>query len=547
MANQRKPIGQLLKEKGYITEEYIDFAVREQKATGEKLGEVLVRWGIVTDAEIAYCISEQSGIPFVDLETIFPDPDAFKKVPSRIIQTHHILPFALKDGEIYVAISDPFNNQLISLIERTIPGKVKFFVAAPTVINKFIERYLYFVENPIDKQVEELVERLRLNPNLDFDVEEVLFNLLSLGIYKRATDIHFTPTEKSLQVFLRIDGLLEPLVIFPQSIYRKLINIIKIKSNLDISETRLPQDGRFSFEFLEEKYDLRVSTVRAAFGENVVIRFLPTGAHVQNLAYLGFSEEQASLLREISLKPYGMFLITGPTGSGKTTTLFSCLRLLNLLEKNVLTVEDPIEYKIALIRQTQLNEEIGYTFARAIRTFLRQDPDVILVGEVRDEETASMAVRAALTGHLFLSTLHTNDAVSTIFRLKEMGVSVDLLASTLKGVVAQRLVRKICPNCKERYDPPKELLNYYDLPEDAEYYRGKGCPQCRGKGYVGRTVVAEILYVDEELTKFLAEEHTFREILDTVKSRGFKPLIEDAKRKVLEGITTVEEIRRVVG
>ncbi len=544
---KRKPIGQLLKEKGYITEEYINFAVLEQRATGEKLGEVLVRWGIVTDAEIAQCLAEQANTPFIDLETIFPDPEAFRKIPARIVQSHQVLPFSCEKGLLKVALPDPFNTQLLSLVERTVPEKVEFFVASPTLISKFIERYLYFVENPIDKKVEELVERLRLNPNLDFDVEELLFNLLSLGIYKRATDIHFTPTEKSLQVFLRIDGILEPLVVFPQAVYRKIINVIKVKSNLDISETRLPQDGRFSFTFLNEKFDLRVSTVRAAYGENVVIRFLPTGAHVQNLNYLGFSESQVKALKEATFSPYGMFLITGPTGSGKTTTLFSCLRLLNLLEKNVLTVEDPIEYHISLVRQTQLNEEIGYTFARAIRTFLRQDPDVILVGEVRDEETASMAVRAALTGHLFLSTLHTNDAISSVFRLREMGIPWDLLATTLRGIVAQRLIRKICPNCRERYQPPAELLQYYGLPVDGEYFHGRGCPQCRGKGYVGRTAVAEILLIDEELSRLLAEGPTLGEIIKLVREKGFVSLREDAVRKVKEGITTVEEIKRVVG
>ncbi len=544
---ERKPIGQLLKEKGFITEDYLKFAILEQKATGERLGEVLVRWGIVTENEISQCVAEQSGIPFIDLENIYPDPEAFKLLPSRIIQTHQVIPFAMTNGTLNVAIPDPFNTQLMQLIERSVRTKVKFFTAPSITISKLIERYFYFVENPIDKQILNLAETLRLNPNFDFDPEELLFNLLSLAVHRRATDIHFTPTSKSLQIFIRVDGILEPLIVFPSTIYRRLINVIKIKANLDISETRLPQDGRFSFTFLKESFDVRVSTVRAVFGENVVLRFLPTGSHVSSLPNLGFSEEQIKLLKEIVFSPYGMFLITGPTGSGKTTTLFSCLRLINLIEKNVLTAEDPVEYHLALIRQTQIKEDIGYTFSSAIRAFLRQDPDVILVGEIRDAETASMAVRAALTGHLFLSTLHTNDAISSVYRLKEMGITGNLLGSALKGVVAQRLVRKICPYCKVSYKPSSELLEEFNLPQDREYFKGQGCAKCGGRGYIGRTVVCEIFFVDEEIMKILPKEPTFAELVNIAKEKGMKFLKEDARRKVLEGITTVEEAKRVVG
>ncbi|MCC6025477.1 MAG: GspE/PulE family protein, partial [Caldimicrobium sp.] len=377
--------------------------------------------------------------------------------------------------------------------------------------------------------------------------DELFNNLLILGISKRATDLHLIPTQKSLQVFYRIDGVLEPTVVFPSAISRRLINVIKIRSQMDIAETRRPQDGRTTFTFLEERYDLRVATAPTSFGETVVIRYLPTGAQVQNLEYLGFDPEEIKMIDEILAKPYGMFLITGPTGSGKTTTLFSSLRRINLFEKNVLTCEDPIEYLLPLTRQTQVNEEIGYTFARAIRSFLRLDPDVILVGEVRDEETAEMAVRAALTGHLFLSTLHTNDSISSISRLRDMKVPLDLLASSLKGVIAQRLVRRICPYCKEEYSPSASLLEYYKLPKDHVYYRGRGCPHCRGKGYLGRTVVCEIFYIDEEISNKIASGASLFEIYALSKAKGFKTLQEDAADKVLKGITTVEEIKRVVG
>jgi type IV pilus assembly protein PilB len=545
---ERKPIGQLLKEKGFITEDYIQFALLEQRATGEKLGEVLVRAGLVTDLEIAMVLSEQSGYPFLDLSQILPSRQALNRIPLEFAKKHGVLPLRiLSDGILEVAISDPFNTQLKDAISRVSGLKVSPVVSSPVQIKKSLEKFYYFLENPVEEQLLSLIERLRLNPQADFDAEEALENLLILAISKRATDLHITPTSVTVQIHLRIDGVLEPVLVFPKVFYKRLINVIKVRGNMDIAESRLPQDGRMSFSFLGEAFDLRISTVRTPHGENVVLRFLPVGAHVQHLSYLGFSKEQIDLLNQIMNSPYGMVLITGPTGSGKTTTLFSCLRTLNLLEKNVLTAEDPIEYNLPLIRQTQVNEEIGYTFAKAIRHFLRQDPDIIMVGEVRDEETAQMAVRAALTGHLFLSTLHTNDALSAIFRLKDLNISPDMLSSSLVGVLAQRLVRKICPYCKEEYQPDKRLLEYYGLPENNTYYRGRGCENCRFKGYLGRTVVAEIIFIDEDFTRTIAKDSTLSELLELARNKNIKFLRDDAKRKVLEGITTVEEIKRVVG
>jgi type IV pilus assembly protein PilB len=493
--------------------------------------------GITTDLEIALALAEQANLPFVDLALIQPDYQALSLIPYNFAINNLVCPFAMEGDKLKVAISDPFNHHLMNAVYRVAGRQVEFYIFGQKSLQKAISQFYFFKENPIEEKIFSLVERLRLNPTLEFDVDELFHNLLILGISKRATDLHLIPTQKSLQVFYRIDGVLEPTVVFPSAISRRLINVIKIRSQMDIAETRRPQDGRTTFTFLEERYDLRVATAPTSFGEMVVIRYLPTGAQVQNLEYLGFDPEEIKMIDEILAKPYGMFLITGPTGSGKTTTLFSSLRRINLFEKNVLTCEDPIEYLLPLTRQTQVNEEIGYTFARAIRSFLRLDPDVILVGEVRDEETAEMAVRAALTGHLFLSTLHTNDSISSISRLRDMKVPLDLLASTLKGVIAQRLVRRICPYCKEEYSPSASLLEYYKLPKDQVYYRGRGCPHCRGKGYLGRTVVCEIFYIDEEISNKIALS----------KAKGFKTLQEDAADKVLKGITTVEEIKRVVG
>ncbi|BAU24079.1 secretion system protein E [Caldimicrobium thiodismutans] len=544
---QRKPLGEILKERGLITDDYIKFALLEQKATGEKLGEVLVRVGMVTDLEIARALSEQAVFPFLDIDILTPEPKALESIPFNFAKNNLVLPFSFENGTLKVAISDPFNQHLMNAIQRVAGRNVSFFVTGAQSLAKAIEKFYYFKEHSIEEDLKNLTERLKTNPTMDFDVEDLLNKLLILGIQRRATDLHLIPTQRSLQIFYRVDGILDPAIVFPHTVFRRLINVIKIRSQLDIAETRRPQDGRMSFTFLESKYDLRIATAPTSFGETVVIRYLPTGAQVQNLEYLGFDPEEIKLIDEIIAQPYGMFLITGPTGSGKSTTLFAALRRINLLEKNVLTAEDPVEYLLPLARQTQVSEEIGYTFARAIRAFLRLDPDVILVGEVRDEETATMAVRAALTGHLFLSTLHTNDAISSIFRLKDMGIKADLLSSALKGVIAQRLIRKICPACKEPYKPPKEVLEYYKLPEDREYYRGKGCFQCGGKGYLGRTVVCEIFFVDEELSKLIGEDPPLSVIYERARQKGFKNLREDAKEKVLAGITTPEEIKRVVG
>jgi len=544
----KKPIGQLLKEKGFITEEYIQFALLEQKATGEKFGEVLVRKGLVTDVEIAMALAEQSGYPFLDVSEIFPSQEALIKVPSSFAKKFGILPLRITpERSLEVAISDPYNLQLIETISRISGMQVSPVISSTTQIKKFLEKAYYFLENPIEEEFSELIEKLKRNPQADFDAEELFEKLLIWSITKRATDLHITPANLTLEVYFRIDGMLEPVIVFPKAVYRRLANLIKVKSGMDIAETRLPQDGRIKFSFFGEEFDLRISTVKTPFGENIVIRILPIGSYVQHLSYLGFYSDQIKIIERLMFAPYGMFLITGPTGSGKTTTLFSCLRIVNLLEKNVLTVEDPIEYVLPLIRQTQVNEEIGYTFARAVRHFLRQDPDIIIVGEVRDEETAQMAVRASLTGHLFLATLHTNNALSTIIRLKDLGIAPDMLSFSLIGILAQRLVRKICPNCKEEYKPDPRLLNYYNLPEDHIYYKGKGCEHCRFKGYIGRTAIAELISIDSDFSALISKDFSYSDLIKLATTKNIKFLIDDAKRKVLDGITTVEEIRRVLG
>ncbi len=543
----RKPLGQLLKEAGYLTEDYIQFALKEQKASGERLGEVLVRLGIVTDFEIAKVLAAQAGYPFLDLRNIIPETKALIRVPAPFARKKGVLPFKIENGVLWVAISDPFDQSAIDALLRFAETKVKIFVAPQNEIKRVSEWYYYFLDNPPEKKLEDTLARLKLNPNYEFGAEELLEQILVLAITKRATDIHLVPSDLTSRIYFRLDGMLELIFVFPRVVHSRLVGTVKVRSNMDIAEQRLPQDGRFSFKFLGEEYDLRVSTVRASQGENVVIRLLPVHSTVLHLSSLGFSDDEIKLLRFLFTRPHGMILVTGPTGSGKTTTLYSSLRMLDVLQKNVVTAEDPIEYYFPLIRQTQVNEEIGYTFSSAIRHFLRQDPDIIMVGEIRDVDTANMAVRAALTGHLFLSTLHTNDAISVVARLRDLGLNSSLLSTVLLGATAQRLVRKICPSCKERYEPPKDLLEYYKMPNDIPYYRGKGCHNCRNTGYLGRTAITEIFLVNDSIRNLIANDASVADIYQEALNSGYRPLLESAKKRVLDGITTVEEIQRVVG
>ncbi len=542
----QKPIGQLLKEKGYITEAHIKFALKEQQATGERLGEVLARIGLVTDFEVAKVLAEQSGYPFLDLRNIKPEPRALMKVPSNLARENEVLPIRLEGLVLHVAVADPYNVKLFDLLARVSHCELKIFVASKSEIKRTIEWYYYFLQKPPEEEINRIIERVKRNPAAEVNIEELLNNLLIYAISLRATDVHLSPSDKTLRVHYRLDGILELYFVFPAHLHQRLIGAIKVRAGMDIAEQRRPQDGRMRFEFLGEEYDFRISTVRATYGENMVIRILPVQATVLHLSSLGFEEREIKQLELLFTKPYGMIIITGPTGSGKTTTLYSALRLIDVISKNVLTAEDPVEYSFPLIRQTQINEEIGYNFATAIRHFLRQDPDVILVGEIRDEETATMAVRAALTGHLFLSTLHTNDAVSAVERLRDLGVKDSLLAGSLLGVTAQRLLRRVCPHCKEEYEPPEELLTRFNLPK-RPYSRGKGCPLCRGTGYAGRFAVTEIFYISEEIRDLIAQGAPHTELLKVARREGFVSLLEAARKRVLAGESTVEEMARVIG
>lgn len=547
MAGPAPQIGRLLEEKGLISQQQIQFALREQKATGERIGECLTRLGMTTDSELAQVLSEQSGQPFIDLRSFTPDKQVLKRLSVQIARQKQVLPLYIQDNQLHVAISDPYDTTILETLFRQVGLPIKINIGAKNELQKLIERFYYLLEHPLEEEIDNITQQLRQNPNLDIDVNRLLDMLLSASISYRVTDIHLTPSDLSSRVMYRIDGILHFKHVFPISIHNRIITTIKVRSGMDISEQRKPQDGRMSFEFLGDAFDIRVSTVRTNNGENCVMRLLPSkGGMSIGIHELGFEKEQEELLIKLFSKPYGMVLVTGPTGSGKTTTLYAALRQQDAIGKNILTVEDPIEYNFSLIRQTQVNEKAGYTFASAIRTFLRQDPDVILVGEIRDEETAILGIRAALTGHLVLSTLHTNTAIGAIARLIDLGISPLMLSNALVGILAQRLVRRLCPECKQPYQPDATTMELYQLPEDGNYYLPGKCQQCNNTGYRGRASIGEILLFNKDILKLVTDNAPPSIIEAEARKNGFKTLWEAGLQKVIKGETTIEELNRVI-
>ena len=556
---ERKPLGQLLKELGYIEEKHIQIALEVQKIRKGLLGDILVELGFVSTKEIAEAIAYQSNKPFIDLTQYPPSIEAIEILPKELAKQLEVIPFDVSEDTIKIASANPYDINALDILKRRFPNKnIEIYVSDRETILRYIEIYYYILENPIEEELEKQI-KLIIEGNVTSELPKLLNLILDNAILNRATDIHISPESIASHIFYRIDGVMTHFHVIPKELHTLLVSRIKILADLDIAEQRLPQDGSFSYEFFDEKYDFRISTIPTAYGENVVIRILSKNISLFDLKSLGFEEDIYKKIEEQFLKPQGIILVTGPTGSGKTTTLYAALRRINALKKNILTVEDPIEYKFPFIKQTQVNEKSGYTFARAIKAFLRQDPDVILVGEIRDEETAEMAVRASITGHLVLSTLHTNDAVSAIPRLIDMGVKEYMLAAGVSAITSQRLIRKNCTFCKETYTIkarellsfgfPEELVNKYvsDFESEIELQRGKGCVHCNNTGFLGRTLIVEVLEIDAEIADLIVKGATPLSIKNKAVEKGMRIIKEDGLIKVLKGVTTPEEVKRVTG
>lgn len=550
MATMR--LGELLKTKGLLTDAQLNVAMAQQAITGDLLGETLIKLGFVSSKEIAQTLSEQAGIEFLNIDGYVIPENALRLVSREIAERTGFLPLNVENGVFTIGITSPSNILAIDTVTRISGKPPRVYMIDSESFYDTLEKAYYFLEHPIQQRIDSLTTEIK---TIDIPSATMISSLTELllmdGIRKNATDIHITPAPETVHVLYRIDGVLQYAHCLPKKTQSGIISRIKILSQLDIAEQRLPQDGSFSFSFLSKKYDMRVSTIPTIYGENVVIRILTGSGPLLRITNLGFDEQDTDKLRLLFSKPYGIILITGPTGSGKTTTLYAALREINLLEKNVLTVEDPVEYKLSMVKQTEVNEKAGYDFALAGRNFMRQDPDVMLLGEIRDEETAKIAIRSSITGHLVLTTLHTNDAVTAIPRLIDLNVDRYLLSSSLLAVVAQRLVRKICPSCKTAYHLTEEEIKTLGIPELAgkiqTAFKGTGCSICHNTGYLGRTAIGEILIVDDNIKELIYSGASVKAIKDTAIMNGMKTLRDNGIQKAMKGITTFREVVRVTG
>ncbi len=559
MQEGRKRLGEKLIEKGLISPEQLRIALEIQRSTGELLGEVLVNAGFISQEQLNTALSEEIGATALSsLEDVVPDPEALRLLPKDIAQRYRAVPLLVEDNYLTVAMVNPYDVVTVDALRKATGKVIKTIVAPEAEILKAIDLWYVGEEDRLDDLIRKASESVgRLGEELMGEEAPVvkLVNLMLIeAVKERATDVHLEPESSATVLRYRVDGLLRVKKLLPKALERSIISRIKVMSGLDISETRLPQDGRADFRFGGRVLDLRVSVFPTSHGENVVIRILDRARLITRVEALGFGGQQLETFRRLIHRPQGMVLVTGPTGCGKTTTLYAALNEINSTRINIMTIEDPIEYELFFVRQSQVNPKIGLTFAKGLRTILRQDPDVILVGEIRDDETVGVAMHAALTGHLVFSTLHTNSAVQAIPRLRYMGAGPYVLASALAGVVAQRLVRMVCPECRETYPPTEEELEMISqalgdkLPRGSTLMlaRGRGCKRCGNTGYMGRTAVAEVFEVDRELFDLISGDARVEEIERALKERGYITMYQDGLMKALEGVTTLDEVRRVV-
>lgn len=552
-------IGEILVQQGVTTPDQIEIALLEQKKSKEKLGKILVRLGFATEAIIRDVIGGVIGQESVNLDNAVADSDAVALIPKSVARRLHVLPLTYdnKIRTLTVAMTDTFNVVMLDQISVQVGRDIELVavLAGEAEIEKAIDQF-YGFELSVDGILNEIETGEIDYQSLDAESDEYsqpvvrLVNaLLSDAVKRGASDIHFEPEEGFLRFRYRIDGVLRQIRSIHKNYWSAIAVRLKVMAGMDIAETRAPQDGRISLSLSGRIVDFRVSTLPTVHGENIVLRVLDRQRGIVALDKLGLKDEALSTLKIMVARPEGIILVTGPTGSGKTTTLYSILHYLNSESVNIMTLEDPVEYPTTMLRQTTASETSRLDFASGIRSMMRQDPDIILVGEIRDEDTASMALRAAMTGHQVFSTLHTNSALGVIPRLLDIGVKPDILAGNIIGVIAQRLVRRLCPSCKEPYqmsDLERTLLNLKITDKEQTIYRSKGCPQCDNQGYKGRLAILEILHFDSDMDEIVARRGTQRELMRAALSKGFKTLADSGTARVIEGATSLEEISRVI-
>jgi len=550
-----KRLGQILVESGAITPEKLDLALREQKQTGEKLGAVLQRLGICSEREIAKVLASQAGVECVDLARFEIGPEVLALVPREYAETKSLLPLRLRGSTLQVAMANPLDMATTDELGR-LTGRYIEVVHAPESEIKDAQVRHFGGATGAEDDIPQLVAAARRsleaggNPGQeDSPYIRLVDGLLRQGVQEGATDIHIEPEEKVLRCRYRIDGRLVQGAVLPSDLLPIVVTRIKIMAEMNISENRVPQDGRIFFDSGRKKVDMRVSTFPTVHGETIVCRILDKESLIVGLDRLHMPEAMLADFRRDITRPNGIILVTGPTGSGKTTTLYSALTFLNKPDTKIITLEDPVEYELPIINQAQVNNAKGFTFATGLRAVLRQDPDILLVGEIRDVETAQLAIRAALTGHLVFSTLHTNSAAGAIPRLLDMGIEPLLLSATLVSVVAQRLVRRVCDACAQPVTPDPELTALLNLGADdldgARPRQGRGCSLCRQSGYRGRLAVFEYLSVDDNLRRLIVERRDVSEIEHVARTGGSCLLRDDAVAKFRSGVTTLAEVMRV--
>lgn len=556
-------LAEMLVRDNVISDSDLEMAIAMQSEKGGSLGRILIDSGSASEWELAAALGKQLNVPFITLSHYEIDPAILQSIPEDIVRKYQIVPVDKTGDTLTVALSDPSNIYLIDELRLLTHSKIVPVISFESDIQEAIDLYYRSEGAELDEMLKEfsedeetqILQMMNAGGNaaeddindLSIDVDDApviqLVNLIIAdAIRLRASDIHVEPYEKELRLRYRVDGVLQEMKSPPKKFQNALISRIKIMSTLDIAERRLPQDGRFNVVTNGKNIDFRVSTCPTAYGEKVVIRILDRGNLMLNLTDLGMTREVLEKFEANIRAPWGMVLVTGPTGSGKSTTLYSALSTINDPRKNILTIEDPIEYQLKGINQCQAKPDIGLDFAAGLKSFLRQDPDIIMVGEIRDKETAEIAVKAALTGHLVLSTIHTNDAPSTINRLTNMGVEAFLVTASVNMLVAQRLVRRICETCKQPYNPPSDLVTGLGLPADSIFYRGEGCDRCNGSGYKGRIALYEVMQVSDNMRDKIIEGISTSALKRIAIEEGMETLRVAGIQKIAQGVTTIDEV-----
>lgn len=548
--NERKKLGDLLVEAKIISEATLQTAL-QQKNRDEKLGDYLVQHGYITEQQLIEVLEYQLRIPHVNLNQLAIEDHVLKLVPKELAKRAQLIPLQRKENQLYIAMADPMDYFAIEELRLATGCQIETSIASKSDIVRAITKY-YDLQESMNEAMEGLLPEQKQDEQSelideDSPIVKLVSQIIASAVAQRASDIHIDPQETEVRVRFRIDGSLKDERILPKTMQNMITARIKVMGKLNITERRIPQDGRIKVMQDFKPIDLRLSTLPTVYGEKIVMRVLDLSNSIGAIETLDFSRQNLENFQHLLQQPNGIVLITGPTGSGKSSTLYAGLNHLNSEEVNIITVEDPVEYQLEGINQIQVREEVGLTFAAGLRSILRQDPDVIMIGEIRDEETAQIAIRSSLTGHLVFSTLHTNSAVESISRLVDMGIQPYLIAPSVIGILAQRLVRRVCRDCGEYAAPDafeSRILKQFGLEAD-ELYKGVGCPACNETGYKGRMAVHELLMIDERLKAQIMDGRPMQEMVDGAREQGFQTLMEDGLQKVLQGKTTVEEVIKI--